>query len=172
MARRRFLSAVELARELDSTPEEVLEAVRAGELLILAPPRKVLDRIPQTGERGGGYSLTGALAWAQAGLVEWLAAYLSDPACSPVADPVRAATHGRAYDDGLRLYVRPDAVARGVRERFNPAPRADEVRTRLEEAGATRGRPLGIDHDTDGGRLMWWRVPSIIRTRIDKEMTT
>lgn len=170
MARRRFLSAVELARELDTTPEQVLEAVRAGELLILAPPRKVLDRIPPAGERGGGYSLTGTLAWARAGLVEWLVAYLSDPACAPVDDPVRAANHGRAYDDGLRLYVRPDAVARGVAARFTPPPRPDQVRARLEEAGATRGRPLGVDPDTEGGRLLWWRVPSHIHRTIHKEL--
>lgn len=168
MPRRRFLSAADLAPELDCTVEEVLEAVREGRLLILTPPREVVARIPPRGERGGGYTLSGALVWAQAGLDQWLTAYLDEH--DPVDDPVRAHAHGRPLlHQGVRLYVRPDAMARALARRFTPSPRPDRIRDALESAGAVRGRVLGLDPDTDAGRLLWWRVPSFILDRIHKE---
>ena len=164
MARRRFRTAHELAAELDCTVGDGIDAVLAVRLLIVAPPREAVARMPARGERGGGYDLTGALAYVRSGLDDWLPAYLEER--EPVDDPARAADHGRPYDDGLRLYVRPDAMAKALAGRFNPSPRADVIVDRLRAAGAVRGRVLGIDQDTEVGRLVWWRIPSPLRSKL------
>lgn len=167
MARRRFVTATELAAELDCTVDEVLGQVRAGNLRILAPPRRVTSVIPDMGERGGGLDLGGRLAFADQSLTAWLKAYLE--VAPPHDRVVAAAKAGRPYSDGLRLYVRPDAMAAALRERFHPSPRPDQIADALKGVSAQRGTVLGLALEADGGRLLWWRLPDAVVKKVTSD---
>lgn len=167
MSRRRHLTAAKLAAELRCDVEDVIEMVRAGKMAILAPPRRVTERVPGPHERGGGLDLTGMMAYADQDLTTWLLAYL---AISPaLSDAVTAAGAHRPYTDGLRLYVRPVDMANGLAKTFHPKPRPDMITTALRREGATRGRILGAVPGSEEGRLLWWRVPSALLESIAEE---
>lgn len=164
MPRRRFVTADQLAAETGGTVDEVLALVRAGRLKILAPPRRVTSKIPDVIERGGGLDLGGKLASAEQGLKVWLTAYLER--AKPLGKPQQAADENRPYTDGIRVYVRPDAMAATLHDQFFPPPRADRIAVELKQAGAIRGTALGLGPNTEGARLVWWRLPSPLVDRV------
>lgn len=160
MARRRNVTAQTLAAELICDVEDVIALVLAGKILVQAPPRFVTARIPGPEERGGGFDLSGVLAYAEQDLSVWLPAYLK--ARPPLRDVRAAADSGRPFFDGLRLYVRPGAMATMLRTQFTPAPRSDQLVMALRDARAVRGRPVGVPPDHEAALLVWWRVPTVL----------
>lgn len=162
MARRRNVTATVLAAELECDLEDVLNLVRAGRLLVLAPPRHVTAMVPGPDERGGGFDLSGTLAYAAKDLTVWLPAYLAT--CPPMRDEAAAILGDAPYFDGIRLYVRPAAMAKILRRQFNPPPRADTLTQAFTDVRASRGRPLGSP-GPDVGAPLWWRVPTLLATK-------